>query len=88
MSNIFVFEMDGCIRICGLNAPGMMHDSTLADYGNVYKKLEKGFQETGGKVVVVSASHLAKNNFIIKLGQNVPLGNQRVVVRARDVASI
>jgi hypothetical protein len=51
----FVFGMDGTIRICGLNAPGMMYDSTLADYGNVYKMLEKVFEETGGKVVVDSA---------------------------------
>ncbi len=55
MLNVFVFGMDRIIRICGLNAPGMMHDITLADYGNVYEKLEQVFDETGGKVVVDSA---------------------------------
>ncbi len=88
VSNVFVFGMDGCIRICGLNAPGMIHDSTLADYSNVYKKLEKVFQETGGKVVVDSAFRLASNGFIIKLGQNVPVGNPQLVLRARDATSI
>ena len=88
VSSVFVFRMDGTIRICGLNAPGTMHDSTLADYGNVYEKLEAVFDETGGKVVVDSAFRLANNNFIIKSGQNVPLGNPQVVVRARDATSI
>ncbi len=88
VSNVFVFGMDGTIRICGLNAPGTMHDSTLADYGNVYEKLERVFIETGGKVVVDSAFRLANNDFIIKSGQNVPLGNLQVVVRARDTTSI
>jgi hypothetical protein len=80
--------MDGVIKICGLNAPGTMHDSTLADYGKVYEKLEAVFDETGGKVVVDSAFRLANNNFIIKTGQNVPVGNQQVVVRARDATYI
>jgi hypothetical protein len=31
VSSVFVFGMDGVIKICGLNAPGTMHDSTLAD---------------------------------------------------------
>jgi hypothetical protein len=55
VSSVFIFGMDGVIRICGLNAPGTMHDSTLVDYGNVYEKLEAVFDETGGKVVVDSA---------------------------------
>jgi hypothetical protein len=88
VSNVFVFGMDGTIQICGLNAPGTMHDSTLADYGNVYEKLEAVFDETGGKVVVDSAFRLANNNFIIKSGQNVPLGNLQVVIKARDATTI
>jgi hypothetical protein len=88
VSNVFVFGMDGCIRICGLNAPGTMHNSTLADYGNVYEKLEKVFLDTGGKVVVDSAFRLASNDFIIKSGQNVPVGNPQLVLRARDATSI
>jgi hypothetical protein len=79
VSNVFVFGMDGTIRICGLNAPGMMHGSTLADYSYVYEKLEMGFEETDGKVVVDSAFRLANNEFIIKQEQNVPLGNLQVV---------
>jgi hypothetical protein len=65
-----------------------MHDSTLAHYGNIYKKLEAVFDETGGKVVVDSAFQIANNNFIIISGQNVPLGNLHVVVRACDTNSL
>jgi hypothetical protein len=54
----------------------------------IYEKLEAVFDETGGKVVVDLACCLANNNFIIKSGQNVPVGNQQVVVRARDATSI
>jgi hypothetical protein len=49
VSSVFVFGMDGVIKICGLNAPGTMHDSTLADYGSVYEKLEAVFDETRGR---------------------------------------
>jgi hypothetical protein len=44
--------MDGAINICGLNAPGTMQHSTLADYGNIYEKLEAVLAETGDKVDV------------------------------------
>jgi hypothetical protein len=88
VSNVFVFRMDGMIWICGLNAPRTMHDSTLAYYSHVYEKLERIFEETGGKVMVDSAFHVANNNFIIKSGQNVPLSNPQVVLRACDATSI
>jgi hypothetical protein len=65
-----------------------MHHSTLADYGNIYEKLEAVLDETGDKVVVDLAFCVANNNFIIKSGQNIPLGNLQVVVRARDATSI
>ncbi len=70
------------------NSPDTMHDSTLADYGNVYEKLEHIFNETGGKVVVDLAFCLVNNDFLIKSGQNVPLGNPQLVLRARDATSI
>jgi hypothetical protein len=28
ISSVFIFGMDGLFRICGLNAPGTMHDGT------------------------------------------------------------
>jgi hypothetical protein len=37
---------------------------------------------------VDSAFHVANNNFIITSGQNIPLGNLQVVIRAHDATSI
>jgi hypothetical protein len=77
-----------CNKDLWAQCPGTMHGSTLADYRNTYEKLEAVFDETGGKVVVDSVLHVANNNVIIKSGQNVPLGNLQVIVRARDATSI
>ncbi len=66
VSNVFVFAVDGTIRICGLNAPGSMHDSTIADYTGVYDKLERVYEATGGKVIVDSAFKLRNNPFLIR----------------------
>jgi hypothetical protein len=67
--NVFVFAIDGTIRICGLNAPGSMHDSTIADYTGVYEKLETVFEGTGGKVVVDAAFKLRNNPYLIRTTQ-------------------
>ena len=40
ITNLFVFSIDGRIISVVLNAPGSVHDSTLADWGNVYETLE------------------------------------------------
>jgi hypothetical protein len=69
VSNVFVFAVDGTIRICRLNAPGSMHDSTIADYTGVYEKLERVFGLTGGKVIVDSAFKLRNNPFLIRTSQ-------------------
>ena len=54
-----------------INAPGNMHDSKIADYGEIYTKLRKLFDQFGVEVVVDSA-FLAKNApFIIKTSANV-----------------
>jgi hypothetical protein len=52
VSNIFVFAMDGTIRICGINAPGTMYDSSVSDYSFVYEKLKEMYQLMGSKVVI------------------------------------
>jgi hypothetical protein len=66
MSNIFVFAMDGMIRICGLNAPGTMHDSSVSDYSFVYEKLKAVYEHTDGKVVIDSAFHAGLVVFLVK----------------------
>jgi DDE superfamily endonuclease len=55
ISNLFLFSPDGKIRACYINAPGTMHDSQMAKWGNVYSKIDELFDETGAKIVVDSA---------------------------------
>jgi len=71
ISNVLVFAFDGTIRICGLNAPGSMHDSTVAEYSGVYDKLREVYRRTGGKVVVDSAFKLKNNPYIIRTARRV-----------------
>ena len=55
ISNLFLFSPDGKIRACYINAPGTMHDSTMAKWGNVYSKIDQLFAERGAMIVVDSA---------------------------------
>ncbi len=40
VGNVFVFDPNGVIIACALNAPGAMHDSSIAEWGSVYRKLQ------------------------------------------------
>jgi hypothetical protein len=88
VSNIYVFAMDGTIRICGINTPGTTHASNMSDYSFVQKKLKRVFQLMGGKVVFVSAFHAGAVSFLVKSAQTVLLGNGNVAVRARAATSV
>ena len=72
VSCIFVFAPDGTIPICALNAPGCLHDSTVAFYGDVYKSLEQLYDEFGVKTVVDSAFRIGNGNFLLKSSQTDP----------------
>lgn len=52
---VLAFTPDGVIIACAIQAPGSMHDSTIADWGGVYEKLVEQFDATSGKCVVHSA---------------------------------
>jgi hypothetical protein len=70
---VFVFGVDGKIRICSLNTPGTWHDSTISDYG-VYDSLEAVFLQSNGKVVVDSAFKLENKRYLLKSSQHDPIG--------------
>ena len=55
ISNLFLFSPDGKIRACYTNAPGTMHDSTLAKWGGLYDKIDALYRTRQAKVVVDSA---------------------------------
>ncbi|ETN12832.1 hypothetical protein PPTG_08869 [Phytophthora nicotianae INRA-310] len=73
VSNVFAFSPEGLIIACALNAPGCMYDSPIAEWGNVYAKLERFHQSTGGHVVVDSAFSKGTYDFLLKRGENAAL---------------
>ena len=54
------------------NAPGVMHDSSLAHAGMVYEKLEQVYGSLGAKCVVDSAFSKDHFPFLIKSSQLDP----------------
>lgn len=55
VSSVFVFCPDGTIPICCYNVPGSVHDSKIAEWGNIYQKLTNVYETTGAKCTVDSA---------------------------------
>ena len=66
---VLVFCPNGMIPICCYNVPGTVHDSSIATIGNVYKKLEEVYNQTGGICVTDSAFSRANYPFITKSGK-------------------
>lgn len=71
VGNVLVFAPSGRIIACALNAPGCLHDSTIASYGDIYRKLREAYGRTGGLCVVDSAFAVARHPFLIK-SSNTP----------------
>jgi hypothetical protein len=87
ISCIFVSAPDRKIHTCSLNSPGCWHDSTQADQGGVYDKIEEVFEATGGKVVIDSAFALGQRGNFIKSAQLDPMDAQELL-RNRDATSV
>jgi DDE superfamily endonuclease len=75
ITNLFVFSADGRCIAAVLNAPGSLHDSTLAQWGGIYHDLEDMYNRTGGKCCVDSAFSTAKNSFLVKSSENYANAN-------------
>ena len=67
VTSVICFCADGTIPITCFNVPGCQHDSTIAEWGNVYKKLEKIYNRTNGTCVVDSAFSKKKQGYETKL---------------------
>ena len=72
VSNILVFCPDGTIPCCCLNVPGSQHDSTVAEWGSIYKKLGDVFNKYGAHCTVDSAFAQTRYHFLIKSSQDLP----------------
>lgn len=90
MSNLFVFGADGTIIACCINAPGSVHDSSLADWGNIYGKLETIHSRLGLKCVMDSAFCAKDHPFILKSSQDITTVGQNAaeIARLRDATSM
>jgi DDE superfamily endonuclease len=53
-----------------INAPGTVHDSTMASFFGVYDKLQNVYDETGLKCIMDSAFCASEYEFITKSSQN------------------
>lgn len=71
VTNLFVFGADGRIIACVLNAPGSLHDSTLAEWGNIYQELESIYNRTGGICCLDSAFASCDAPFLIRSSENL-----------------
>ena len=76
VSSVIVFCPDGTIPILCYNVPGCIHDSTIAEWGEIYEKLESVYDtECKGKCTVDSAFCRKTNPFLIKSSQSDPISD-------------
>lgn len=74
VTSVFCFCPDGTIPIAHMNLPGATHDSTIADWGDIYIKLERVYNRNGGICCVDSAFRMRNKAYIIKSSQNDIVG--------------
>jgi hypothetical protein len=70
MTNLLGFGPDGMIIFGVINAPGLIHDSSLASFFGMCKKLPTVYDKTGLKVILNSAFSASEFEFITKSAQN------------------
>ena len=87
VSSVLVFCPDGTIPIAAVNYPGCFHDSQIADWGKVYKKLGAVFTENGGKCVVDSAFAKNRYDFLVKSAQTDPVDANEAILN-REATSM
>ena len=80
ISSVLVFCPDGTIPIGAVNYPGCFHDSQIADWGSIYKKLEIVFNQNGGKCVVDSAFARNRYHYLVKSLQTAPVDFQEAII--------
>ena len=85
VTSVFCFCPDGTIPIACYNVPGSIHDSKIAEWGNIYKKLERVYTETGARCTADSAFSRLRAPFIIKSSQMVALENNDVGEYAQQI---
>ena len=70
VTSALCFAPDGTIAACFYNVLGCTHDSTVADWGRIYTKLEKIYEDTGLKFVIDSVFSSTNISYLIRLSQD------------------
>lgn len=82
VSNLFVFAANGVFIACSINAPGAIHHFTVAEWGGVYRKLQKFDDEVSGQCVVESAFFKTNYSFFKTNYSFLVKSSQDCVVRS------
>ena len=90
VTSVLCFAPDGTIPAASFNIPGCAHDSTVAEWGSVYTKLESVYNSSGLKFVIDSAFSSANVEYLIKSLQDFlladnGLGDQEAVIADLEV---
>lgn len=89
ITNVLVFSIDGRMIATVMNAPGSLHDSTLAEWGGIYDKLAAVHERTGAKCCVDSAFQSATNDFMVKSSENITAAEDCMdLLRAQQATSL
>jgi hypothetical protein len=90
VTSLLAFVRDGTIPAAffNVNVPGCIHDSTLADWGSLYDKLEKVYNETGLKFVIDSAFSSSNVDYLIKSAQDFLAADAGLVDMADIMANL
>jgi len=76
VTSVLVFCPDGTIPMACYNVPGSVHDSTIAEWGGIYAKLQRVYDQTGGATCTVDSAFCRKEApFLIKSSQTDPVTN-------------
>jgi hypothetical protein len=71
MTSVMCFCPDGTIPIDFCSIPGAVHDSQVADYGDIHDKIELVYLQDGAKCTVDSAFGNVSREFLIKSLQEI-----------------
>jgi hypothetical protein len=88
ITNLFIFAPDGLIIFAVINAPGSIHDSTLAEWGDFYKTMDLIYESCGGQCCMDSAFAALNNDAIIRSSEQTNGNNPLEIVVNKEATSL
>ncbi len=94
VTSIFCFCPDGTIPLAFFNVPGSVQDCQVAEFGNIYNKLEDVYLSMGGECCIDSTFGNITRNYLYKscqdlLGSSAPTRQESILdlQKKREVTS-